>query len=210
MVRFNEALLVGISLLAALVLSKGRESVSSLSNIPFIDPFTNLLSKAQAQAIEKQETNIGTLENIRQSNLGIAQDILDYEKNISNVKINQLQTELDKTQSFISQQQKVPAGSTLGLSGTGQSLLKKFNDTFNYYSRVWTGEKGPLNQVSIYPDVYIPLNQATRAAFAQQAEFEKAQERIATANELVFRQQGEIDRLQEEYQTRYGNLSRYG
>ena len=210
MVRFNEALLVGISLLAALVLSKGRESVSSLSNIPFIDPFTNLLSKAQAQAIEKQETNIGTLENIRQSNLGIAQDILDYEKNISNVKINQLQTELDKTQSFISQQQKIPRGSTLGLSGTGQSLLKKFNDTFNYYSRVWTGEKGPLNQVSIYPDVYIPLNQSTRAAFAQQAEFEKAQERIASANELVFRQQGEIDRLQEEYQTRYGNLSRYG
>jgi len=210
MVRFNETLIVGISLLAALVLSKGRESVSSLSNIPFINPFTDLLSKAQAQAIEKQETNIGTLENIRQSNLGIAQDILDYEKNISNVKINQLQTELDKTQSFISQQQKVPAGSTLGLSGTGQSLLKKFNDTFNYYSKVWTGEKGPLNQVSIYPDVYIPLNQSTRAAFAQQAEFEKAQERIATANELVFRQQGEIDRLQEEYQTRYGNLSRYG
>lgn len=210
MVRFNETLLVGISLLAALVLSKGRESVSSLSNIPFIDPFTNLLSKAQAQAIEKQETNIGTLENIRQSNLGIAQDILDYEKNISNVKINQLQTELDKTQSFISQQQKIPRGSTLGLSWSGTNLLKKFDDSFNYYSRVWTGEKGPLNQVSIFPDRYIPLNQATRAAFAQQAEFEKAQERIATANELVFRQQGEIDRLQEEYQTRYGNLSRYG
>ena len=210
MVRFNETLIVGISLLAALVLSKGRESVSSLSNIPFIDPFTNLLSKAQAQAIEKQETNIGTLENIRQSNLGIAQDILDYEKNISNVKINQLQTELDKTQSFISQQQKIPAGSTLGLSGTGQSLLNKFNDAFNYYSRVWTGEKGPLSGVSLFPDVYIPLNQSTRAAFAQRAEFEKAQERIASANELVFRQQGEIDRLQEEYQTRYGNLSRYG
>ena len=208
--KLNEILLIGGALLAALVLSKNGKLSSKNTNIPFINPFTDLLSKAQAQAIEKQETNIGTLENIRQSNLGIAQDILDYEKNISNVKINQLQTELDKTQSFISQQQKVPAGSTLGLSGTGQSLLKKFNDTFNYYSKVWTGEKGPLNQVSIYPDVYIPLNQSTRAAFAQQAEFEKAQERIATANELVFRQQGEIDRLQEEYQTRYGNLSRYG
>ncbi len=104
MVRFNEALLVGISLLAALVFSKGRGSAPSDSNIPFINPFTDLLGKAQAQAIEKQETNIGTLENIRESNLGIAQDILDYEKNISNVKINQLQTELDKTQSFISQQ----------------------------------------------------------------------------------------------------------
>ena len=210
MVRFNEALLVGFSLLAALVFSKGRGSAPSDSNIPFIDPFTNLLSKAQAQAIEKQETNIGTLENIRQSNLGIAQDILDYERNIANTKIDYLQTELSKTQSFISQQQKVPPGSTLGLSGTGQSLLKKFNDTFNYYSRVWTGEKGSLDTVSIYPDVYIPLNQSTRAAFAQQAEFEKAQQRIEEANQLIFRQQTEIDRLEEEYQTRFGGLSRYG
>lgn len=210
MVRFNEALLVGISLLAALVFSKGRGSAPSISNIPFINPFTDLLSKAQAQAIEKQETNIGTLENIRQSNLAIAQDILDYEKNISNVKINQLQTELDKTQSFISQQQKIPRGSTFGINTTGQSLLSKFDREFAQLSKAWTGEKGPINQVSIFPDIYLPFNQSTRAAFAQQAEFEKAQERIASANELVFRQQGEIDRLQEEYQTRYGNLSRYG
>lgn len=210
MVRFNEALLVGISLLAALVFSKGRGSAPSISNIPFINPFTDLLSKAQAQAIEKQETNIGTLENIRQSNLAIAQDILNYEKNISNVKINQLQTELDKTQSFISQQQKIPRGSTFGINTTGQSLLSKFDREFAQLSKAWTGEKGPINQVSIFPDIYLPFNQSTRAAFAQQAEFEKAQERIASANELVFRQQGEIDRLQEEYQTRYGNLSRYG
>jgi hypothetical protein len=210
MVRFNEALLVGISLLAALVFSKGRGSAPSISNIPFINPFTDMLGKAQAQAIEKQETNIKTLENIRQSNLGIAQDILDYEKNISNVKINQLQTELDKTQSFISQQQKIPRGSTFGINTTGQSLLRKFDSEFKFYQERWTGEKGPLSQKSLFPDKYVPFSQATRAAFAQQAEFEKAQERIATANELVFRQQGEIDRLQEEYQTRYGNLSRYG
>ena len=210
MVKLNEALLVGISLLAALVLSKGRGSSPSLSNIPFIDPFTSLLGKAQAQAIEKQESNIGTLENIRQSNLGIAQDILDYEKNISNVKINQLQTELDKTQSFISQEQKVPAGSTFGLSGTGQQLLDRFNSSFSFYSKRWTGEKGPLSQVSLFPDRNIPLTESTRAAFAQQARYESAQENIAKANELVFRQQGEIDRLQEEYQTRFGSLSRYG
>ena len=210
MVKLNEALLVGISLLAALVLSKGRGSMPSLSNISFIDPFTSLLGKAQAQAIEKQESNIGTLENIRQSNLGIAQDILDYEKNISNVKINQLQTELDKTQSFISQQQKIPRGSTFGINTTGKSLLNKFDSEFKYYSRVWTGEKGPLSGVSLFPDIYIPLNQSTRASFAQQAAYETAQQNIAKANELVFRQEGEIDRLQEEYQTRYGNLSRYG
>ena len=81
---------------------------------------------------------------------------------------------------------------------------------FKYYSRVWTGEKGQLSGVSLFPDRYIPLNQSTRAGFAQQARYESAQENIAKANELVFRQEGEIDRLQQEYQTRYGGLSRYG
>ena len=81
----------------------------------------------------------------------------------------------------------------------------------SYYKSAWTGEKGPLSGKSLFPDKYVPFNEATRAAFAQQAEFEKAQERIASANELVFRQEGEIDRLQEEYTvTRYGGLSRYG
>ena len=213
MVKLNEALLVGISLLAALVLSKGRGSAPSLSNIPFISPFTDLLSKAQAQAIEKQESNIGTLENIRQSNLGIAQDILDYEKNISDVKIQQYQTELDKTQSFISQEQKLQPSSwwsQSGLKGAAQSYLNKFDKEFAFYQTAWTGEKGPLSQKSLFPDVYIPFSQSTRAGFAQQARYESAQENIAKANELIFRQQGEIDRLLEEYQTRYGNLSRYG
>ena len=201
MVKLNEALLVGISLLAALVLSKSRGSMPSLSNIPFINPFTDLLSKAQAQAIEKQESNIGTLENIRQSNLGIAQDILDYEKNISNVKINQLQTELDKTQSFISQQQKIPYGAPPSYLPTakGSVLVSKFDSMFAY---------NPSG--SIWSDINIPLTPEVRAGFVRQANYEMAQQNIAKANELIFRQQGEIDRLQEEYQTRYGNLSRYG
>ena len=204
MVKLNEALLVGISLLAALVFSKGRGSAPSISNIPFINPFTSMLSKAQAQAIEKQESNIGTLENIRQSNLGIAQDILDYEKNISDVKINQLQTEMDKTQSFISQQQKIPTGNILGLdqgglNWTGQKLVRKFDSQYAY---------NPLG--GLFPDRNIGLTASVRAGFVQQAKYETAQQNIAKANELVFRQEGEIDRLQEEYQTRYGNLSRYG
>ena len=213
MVKLNETLLVGISLLAALVLSKGRGSAPSLSNIPFIDPFTSLLGKAQAQAIEKQETNIGTLENIRQSNLGIAKDILDYEKNISDIKIQQYQTELDKTQSFISQEQKIQPSnwwSKLGFKGAAQNYLNKFDKEFAFFQERWTGEKGSLSQKSLFPDLYVPFNQSTRAGFAQQARYESAQENIAKANELIFRQQGEIDRLQEEYQTRYGNLSRYG
>jgi len=208
--KLNEILLIGGAILAALVFSKNRESSSKFSNIPFINPFTDLLSKAQAQAINKQESNIATLENIRSSNLGIAEDILGYERNIADVKINKIQTELDKTQSFISQQQKVRTGNLFGLSGTGKQLLNKFDSSYKYYSRVWTGEKGPLSGVSIFPDRYIPLNQATRAGFAQQAAYETAQQNIEKSNQFAIRQQGEIDRLQEEYQTRFGGISRYG
>ena len=193
MVKLNEALLVGISILAALVLSKGRGSMPSLSNIPFINPFTDLLGKAQAQAIEKQETNIGTLENIRQSNLGIAQDILDYEKNISNVKINQLQTELDKTQSFISEQKRFTAvGSRTNVPVRSAVYADRFGTDF--YKNL----------------LKLRVTDVDRKLMAQQSQYESAQQNIGKANELVFRQQGEIDRLQEEYQTRYGNLSRYG
>ena len=210
--KLNEILLIGGAILAALVFSKNRESSSKFSNIPFINPFTDLLSKAQAQAINKQESNIATLENIKSSNLGIAQDILGYERNIADVKINQIQTELDKTQSFISQQQKVRTGNLFGLGGnwTGQKALKKFDSSYDYYSRVWTGEKGPLSGVSIFPDISIPLSQSVRAGFAQQAAYETAQQNIEKSNQFAIRQQGEIDRLQEEYQTRFGGISRYG
>jgi len=211
--KLNEILLIGGALLAALVLSKNGKLSSKNTNIPFINPFTDLLSKAQVQAIEKQESNIGTLENIKSSNLGIAQDILDYERNISDVKIFQVQTELDKTQSFISQEQKIQPSSwwsKSGLKGLAKNYLNKFDSEFSYYQTAWTGEKGPLSQKSLFPDVYIPFSQETRAGFAQQARYESAQENISKSNQFAIRQQGEIDRLQEEYQTRFGGISRYG
>ena len=162
MVRFNEALLVGISLLAALVLSKGRGSFSSISNIPFNNPYSDFLDQAQVQAIEKQETNIGTLENIRQSNLGIAQEILDYEKNISNVKIDQLKSQIQKTKSFISEQQKL----------VGQSFGS---------------------------DYFFPSREMQRARYS-----------IPIASEFLGKQEAEVNRVQAEYQTRFGSSSRYG
>ncbi|MBT6651074.1 MAG: hypothetical protein HOB54_06860 [Flavobacteriales bacterium] len=205
MVRFNEALLVGISLLAALVLSKGRGSVSSLSNIPFISPFTDLLGKAQAQAIEKQETNIGTLENIRQSNLGIAQDILNYEKNISNVKINQLQTELDKTQSFISQEQRfLPVGSRSSTPVRSAVYEDRFAWQFSNFKNL------PLDSILTNNILKIRQTDLDKKLMAQQSQYETAQQNITKANELIFKQQSQIDKLQEEYQTRFGGLSRYG
>jgi len=148
MVKLNEALLVGISLLAALVLSKGRGSAPSLSNIPFINPYNDLLDQAQVQAIESQQSNI--------------QNILDYEKNISNIKIDQLKTQIDKTKSFISQQQRL----------TGKS----------YGS-----------------DKFFPSETMQRARYS-----------VSQASTFLTEQEAEVNRVQEEYQTRFGSLSRYG
>ena len=162
MVKLNEALLIGVSLVIALVLSKGRGLSSTGAALPFNNPYSNLLDQAQVQAIEKQQTNIGTLENIRQSNLEIAQDILDYEKNISNVKIDQLKSEIDKTKSFISQEQRL-AGAMYGSSR------------------------------------FFPSQREQQARYS-----------IPVASKFLEQQKAEVNRVQEEYQTRYGNLSRYG
>ena len=199
--KLNEILLIGGALVAALVLSKGRGLSSTNASIPYLSPFSNLLDKAQAQAIEKLDTNIGTLESIRQSNLGIAQNILNYERGLKDVAVSNISNELEKTQSFISQQQKVPYGPAPSYLPTakGSVLVSKFDSQYAYNP---TG--------SLFPDINIPLIASVRADFVRQANYEMAQQNSAKANELIFRQKGEIDRLQEEYQTSFGSLSRYG
>ena len=155
MVRFNEALLVGISLLAALVFSKGRGSIPSVSTLPFDNPYSNLLDQAQVQAIESQQGNIETLQNIQK-------EILDYEKNISNVKIDQLKSQIQETKSFISQQQML-VGKSFG------------------------------------SDKFFPSKEMQQARYS-----------IPIASEFLSQQEAEVNRVQEEYQTRFGSLSRYG
>ena len=63
---------------------------------------------------------------------------------------------------------------------------------------------------SVFPDFKLIANQKNYGIIQQQAQYEIAQGNIAKASEMVQRQQGEIDRLNEEYQTRFGSLSRYG
>ena len=120
MVKFNETLLLGISLLAALVLSKGSSILPRSNSISFINPYTSQLSEAQAQAIQKGESNIETLQSIKESNLGIAQDILDYEKNITNPKL----VTLSLIKLMIAQGKKSQAKKNLRLS-IKHSKIKK-------------------------------------------------------------------------------------
>ena len=206
MVKFNETLLLGISLLAALVLSKGSSILPRTESISFINPYTSQLSEAQAQAIQKGESNIETLQSIKESNLGIAQDILDYERNIANTKIDYLQTELSKTQSFISQQQKNIKTST-GLTKDQSYWINQLGGLKNYAESIFRGMAQTQN---IGGRNVRDLRYLDSVALRQNYINLISEERINEANQLIFRQQNEIDRLQEEYRTRYGNLSRYG
>ena len=196
----NEIFIIGGAILAAILLFKGQASSSASGPIPFISPFLSMLGKAEAKAIDTLGSNIQTLQSVKESNLGIAQSILDQERSLADVRISQQQTELDKTQGYIGSQQRI--GAAAGFSdirpGTwnAQSLLRKFSQT-------GSGQ-------SLFPDFRLIANQENYGIVQQQARYEIAQQNIGEANQLIQRQQGEIDRLNEEYQTRFGSLSRYG
>jgi len=198
--KSNEIFIIGGAILAAILLFKGQASSSTSGSIPFISPFLSMLGKAEAKALDTLGSNIQTLQSVKESNLGIAQSILDLERSTADVKISQIQTELDKTQGYIGSQQRI--GAAAGFSdirpGTwdAQSLLRKFSQT-------GSGQ-------SLFPDFRLIANQENYGIVKQQAQYEIAQGNIAKANEMVQRQQGEIDRLNEEYQTRFGGISRYG
>ena len=201
--KSNEIFIIGGAILAAILLFKGQATSSVSGSIPFINPFSNLLGKAEAQALQTLGSNIETLQSVKESNLGIAQSILDLERSTADVKISQIQTELDKTQGYIGSQQRIVASSGFpslapkgGWQNEAQALLRKFS----------TAQKGS----SLFPDFKLIANQENFGIIQQQAQYEIAQQNIGKANEMVQRQQGEIDRLNEEYQTRFGGISRYG
>ena len=194
----NEALLIGGAILAALVLSKGRGSTS----IPFINPFSDLLAKTETKAIQKLGSNVDTLESARQSNISISESILGYERGIADIKISRQQTELDKTQQYIGQQQKIPyAGGYAELAPKGdwqnaaQALLGKI-------SRTNQGQ-------SVFPDFRLIANNKNVGIIQQQARYEVAQQNIELANQTVLKQMNEIQRLGDVYEQTYGNISRY-
>ena len=201
--KSNEIFIIGGAILAAILLFKGQASSSASGSVPFISPFLGMLGKAETKAIQTLGSNIETLQSVKESNLGIAQSILDQERSLADVRISQQQTELDKTQGYISQQQKIGASAgfaSLAPKGewqnAAQALLRKFS----------TAQAGG----SLFPDFRLIANQKNYGIVQQQAQYEIAQGNIAKASEMVQRQQGEIDRLNEEYQTRFGSLSRYG
>ena len=201
--KSNEIFIIGGALLAAIVLFKGQATSSAPGSIPFISPFLNMLGKAEAKALDTLGSNIETLQSVKESNLGIAQSILDQERSLADVRISQQQTELDKTQGYIGSQQRIGASAGFASLAPKGDWQKQAGALLRRISTTTPGE-------SVFPDFNLFLTQSNRGIIAQQAQYEIAQQNIGEANQLIQRQQGEIDRLNEEYQTRFGSLSRYG
>ena len=150
--KSNEVFILGGALLAAIVLFKGQAASSTSGSVPFISPFLGMLGKAETKAIQTLGSNIETLQSVKESNLGIAQNILDQERSLADVRISQQQTELDKTQGYIGSQQKIGASAgfaSLAPKGEWQkqagALLRKFS----------TAQAGG----SLFPDFKLIANQ---------------------------------------------------
>ena len=218
--KLNEVLLIAGSLLAALVLSKGG-SVSSIfkkSSVPFMP-----LENKTISFIE----NFPQLETFKQffpvkeTNVQL-KNIMNIEKKENMQRNTYLQNEMDKVQQYIGSQKSEIGNyqNQLGKSRLDQfdkiapsnwggiDLLKKFDRDSDPYR-------------SLFPDFRLLYTQQNRNIILQQANYENQQNNIQSnigiletnigkANEYAKRQQSDIDNLNEEYQTRFGSLSRYG
>ena len=191
--KINEALIIGGALLATLVLSKGRAASSVLQNaaIPLLSNENQNQKEIRTVIVKPpQFTRIDITEQLRNISS------LELEKNLT-----PLQNQINETRNYISSQQKyMPPNNFSEIAPpnwTGINLLEKFDR-----------DSDPNR--SLFPDFRLLYTQENRNIIAQQAQYENTQSNIGKAKEYATRQQGKIDLLIEEYQTRFGGLSRYG
>jgi len=192
--KLNETLLIGLALVAALVFSKGG-SVSSFlqkSSVPLLSNENQNQSKITSVIITPpQFTRI---------------DVTDLLRNISSLQLEKnltpLQNQLSKTEKYISQQYKIANP----VYSRGQSGAFVYTDDIqkikNQYGKV-TDE----NLIQYYENF----------AQTQPLNFREnmyniliAKRNISKAEIYQEKQQQSINILEEEYQTRFGGLSRYG
>ena len=198
--KLNEVLVIAGSLLAALVLSKGG-SVSSIfkkSSVPFMP-----LENKTISFIE----NLPQLETFKQffpvkeTNVQL-KNIINIEKKENIQRTGYLQNELDQTQKYISDQYKIANP----VYSRGQNPAFVYTDDIqnikNQYGKV-TDE----NLIQYYENFSKtqPLN------FRENMyNILIAKRNISKAEIYQEKQQAGINLINEEYQTRFGGLSRYG
>tara|TARA_R110000823_G_C15890357_1_gene495957 strand:- start:837 stop:1475 length:639 start_codon:yes stop_codon:yes gene_type:complete len=211
--KYNETLLIGLALVAALVFSKSR-GISSVFKKLTVPDFP--LATAQIQEVKTypqffpvKQTNV-QLYNIR--------DIQEKEKN---ERINYLQNEQKLIQDYISTQQpKANPVYSRGQSGAFlypsdvkniENQYGKITDSniINYYENLFQSESSLGYGGSItggssrkFPKLTIGLTNMYNILIAKR--------NISKAEIYQEKQQENINILEEEYQTRFGGLSRYG
>lgn len=240
--KINEALIIGGSLLAALVLSKGGAASSNVkafsgkSAVPIL-PIENKASSFQIPQIQTflQKIRIPSIPTFEQffpvtdTNLQLKQ-IVNIEKEEKDQRVSYLQDELDQTRAYITTQEIIDSG--LGRGGNPRSRNasaylyksdkqniaditgKKYGDytgadIINYYENLVESESalgfggsatgGSFRQ---FPKVTPALTGYYNKVIAQR--------NITKAEVYADQQQQGINLVEEEYQTRFGGLSRYG
>ena len=196
--KLNETLLIGGALLAALVLSKGGavSSIFKKSSVPFMP-----LENKTISFIE----NIPQLKIFEQffpikDNLQL-QNIINIEEKKNQERVGYLQNELDQTGRYISDQQKI-INKRYGRGQQGAFLYQ--SDVQNIQNRY--GKITDENTIQYYEN----NPQYQTQGLTNQYDILIARRNVEKAGEYAQRQQEGIDLINEEYQTRFGNLSRYG
>jgi len=191
--KLNDILLIGGALLAALVLSKGGAVSSVLQNasIPLLSNENQNQPKITKVIVTPpQFTQIDITEQLRNISS------LELEKNLT-----PLQNQLSQTQNYISTQEKI-INKRYGRGQQGAFLYPSDVDNIqNQYGTI-TNE----NTIEYFENNPEIQTQGLR----NQYNILIARRNVGKAEEILIRQQGEIDLINEEYQTRFGGLSRYG
>lgn len=206
MVNFDEILLLVIGSLSLGFLNRnGKDpSVQTVgATREFVNPYLDKLQTAAVTALNQLGTSEKNLENIRLNNLEIGQNILNIERQRADIDIDFIQSNLDESRSYISQQQKTfPAASgfsSLAPQGDWQNLAQRLLGKF---SQAQTGG-------SLFPDFRLINNQQNYNIVAQQARFEKAQENIQTAQAFGLKAEKKIIDLNNAFDENFGDISRY-
>ena len=206
MVNFDEILLLVIGSLSLGFLNRnGKDpSVQTVgATREFVNPYLDKLQTAAVSALNQLGTSEKNLENIRLNNLEIGQNILNIERQRADIDIDFIQSNLDESRSYISQQQKTfPAASgfsSLAPKGDWQNAARSLLGKF---SQAQIGG-------SLFPDFKLINNQQNYNIVAQQARFETARENIKTAQAFGLKAERKIIDLNNAFDENFGDISRY-
>jgi len=239
--KLNEALLFGVALLAALVLSKGGAASSNVK--PFsgksavsVLPVKNKTPMFQIPQIQTflQKIKLPDLEIFPQffpvtdTNVQL-KNIVNIEKEEKDQRVSYLQDELDQTRSYITTEQGIAQvdKNNIGLpynkyntkkaylyksdvqnienkygSVTDDTIIEYYEDLVESESALGFGGNVTGGNFRKFPKVTAALTNLYNTKIAKR--------NITKAEVYADKQEDEINLIEEEYQTRFGGLSRYG